>query len=49
MSGSDPTFRWDDKGISAYDYISENNVISAVNTNKFVRFDKYGLYGINEL
>lgn len=49
MSGSDPTFRWDDKGISAYDYAIENNVISAINTNKFVRFDKYGLYGINKL
>ena len=45
--GDNPTFRWDAKGISAYDYTNFNNVISGVNTNKFVRFDKHGIYGIN--
>ena len=46
--GSDnPTFRWDSRGISAYDYTTFSSVISGVNTKKFVRFDKYGIYGIN--
>ena len=46
--GDNPTFRWDARGISAYDYTNFNNVISGVNTNKFVRFDKHGIYGIND-
>jgi hypothetical protein len=50
MSGDDPTFRWDDKGISAYDHDRDSNgIISNVNTKTFVRFDKYGLYGIKEV
>lgn len=47
--GDDLTFRWDAKGISAYDYTNFNNVISGVNTNKFVRFDKNGLYGVDNV
>jgi hypothetical protein len=51
MSGNEPTFRWDSFGISAYDtYLYDsgiNQTISGINTKKFVRFDKYGIYGIN--
>jgi hypothetical protein len=51
MSGDAPSFRWDEYGISAYDaywYDSgEVSTISGINKHKFVRFDKYGIYGIN--
>lgn len=48
-----PTFTWDIRGINAYSYdtITENNgdiTITNYNNNKFVRFDQYGLYGINQ-
>lgn len=53
ISGDGPTFRWDSYGISAYDAIwSENSgtrTITGVNTRKFVRFDKYGIYGIDSV
>ena len=42
MSGGQPAFRWDSKGLSAY--YKENG---SYNLNKYVRFDQYGLYGIN--
>ena len=52
MSGEQPVFRWDAYGISAYDayWSSANGIrsISGINTKKFVRFDKNGLYGIND-
>lgn len=51
MNYDQPVFRWDSFGISAYDanwYQSEiGTVVSGVNTRKFVRFDKNGIYGIN--
>jgi hypothetical protein len=52
MNYNEPLFRWDSFGLSAFDnsdYTDENGivVISGVNPNKFVRFDKYGIYGIN--
>lgn len=51
MNYDEPVFRWDSYGISAYDsnwYDSEiGTVVSGVNSRKFVRFDKHGLYGIN--
>jgi hypothetical protein len=52
MSGNDPVFRWDAYGISAYDaYWNDADGVSAIsniNTKKFIRFDKHGIYGINE-
>ena len=51
MSGDDPVFRWDAYGISAYDARWDDSlgtsIIDSINTNKFVRFDKHGIYGIN--
>lgn len=51
MNADEPVFRWDAYGISAYDaewYDSGiGTTISGVDTTKFVRFDKYGIYGIN--
>lgn len=47
MNGSFPSFRWDSKGITAFEFGNVNNEISGFNTSKFVRYDQYGLYGIN--
>ena len=51
MNYDEPVFKWDSFGISAYDaFWSESDIgttISGVNSKKFVRFDKYGIYGIN--
>jgi hypothetical protein len=53
MSGEEPVFRWDAYGISAYDAIwyedGQLRTISGVNSKKFVRFDKYGIYGVNNV
>lgn len=50
MDGNKPTFRWDEKGISAYDTINvtrNSSVDSSINLSRFVRFDNYGIYGID--
>jgi hypothetical protein len=51
MSGTEPVFRWDAYGISAYDAVwydeGTMTTISGINSKKFVRFDKNGIYGIN--
>lgn len=48
MNGNDASFRWDAFGISAYG--TEERVGSnIINTNQFVRVDKYGIYGITGL
>ena len=51
MNGSHPSFRWDAKGITAFDFTQTNvdgqEVAFDYNTNKFVRFDRYGIYGID--
>jgi hypothetical protein len=52
MNYNDPVFKWDRFGISAYDtnWFKDDfgTVVSGVNTRKFVRFDKHGLYGVND-
>ena len=49
LAGDFPSFRWDARGISAYEFsISETTGLpSAFRASKFVRYDQYGLYGIN--
>lgn len=51
MNYDEPVFRWDSYGISAFDaeWTAADGapVVSAINSDKFVRFDKYGIYGIN--
>lgn len=48
MNVNDPVFRWDAFGLSAFDTDWYNgDIVSAPNKYKFVRFDKYGIYGIN--
>lgn len=49
MNGNEPVFRWDAFGISAFDVDWANGVVSGMaNPYKFVRFDKHGIYGINQ-
>lgn len=50
MDGTTPAFRWDTNGITAYwsgkDYLTpESNPV--LKMNRFVRFDKFGIYGYN--
>lgn len=45
-SGSFPTFIWDKYGISAYVFGETENGQAYVDYGKFVRYDQYGLYGI---
>lgn len=49
LNGSFPSFRWDNTGISAYEFIlnEQTGNVSTFNFSKFVRLDQYGLYGIN--
>ena len=49
LNGSFPSFRWDNTGISAYEFNLNENTgqVSNFNFSKFVRLDQYGLYGIN--
>ena len=53
MSGDSPTFKWDAYGLSAYDATWANSgeikTISGINSKKFVRFDKHGIYGIDNV
>lgn len=49
--GDYPTFKWDKYGISAYEFETDptrNDAISSIKDKQFVRFDKYGLYGIRK-
>jgi hypothetical protein len=47
MNKDQPLFRWDEHGISAYAAATFNGVTSNINTSKFVRFDRNGIYGID--
>ena len=50
MTGDVASHRWDDKGITAYktNYATDGTdyQILSVNSSSFVRFDEFGLYGI---
>jgi hypothetical protein len=49
LDGNHATFRWDSRGINAFSiqYDEENENAQLVNLAKFVRFDMYGIYGID--
>jgi hypothetical protein len=51
MNYDEPAFRWDAFGLTAFDAKWTNNEfgtsIEDINSRKFIRFDKFGLYGIN--
>ena len=44
MDGDNPSFRWDKSGLNAYGLDENGN--NAYDLKTYVRFDKYGLYGI---
>lgn len=44
MDGNFKTFRWDESGINAYYQLSGD---TGINLSKFVRFDHFGIYGID--
>ena len=46
MNGEYPTFRWDSSGLSAYDFTLVDGNLSSYNPNTYVRYDRFGLYGI---
>lgn len=43
-NGDYPSFRWDPNGLNAYKFNSDG----VVDTTQFVRFDQYGIYGIQD-
>ena len=47
MRGDEPYFRWDEYGITAYDFSNslDERYINGLNTKRGVRFDRFGLYG----
>lgn len=48
MNGSEPVFRWDAYGISAFDVDGgQDTEFLSTNPYKFVRFDRHGIYGID--
>lgn len=47
MDGAYPTFKWDKYGLTAFSYELKDGIINNVNDGNFVRFDRFGLYGIN--
>lgn len=44
--GNFSSFRWDARGINAFDVLYHNEEVIGINTSKFVRFDHFGIYGI---
>ena len=49
LNGAFPSFRWDNTGISAYEFSinQQTGLPQNFNYGKFVRLDQYGIYGIN--
>lgn len=51
MRGDEPYFRWDAFGITAYHFNSleatDGGYLYGLDTNKGVRFDRFGIYGYN--
>ena len=52
MGGTEPHFRWDSYGITAYDFtLSEAGgaeLITNYDTSKGIRFDRFGIYGFDK-
>ena len=47
-NGNDATFMWNACGLTAFDTDWTNGMVTGVpKSDKFIRFDKYGIYGIN--
>lgn len=50
MDKNYPSFKWDSNGISAFkkEFDTNNNFIGNYNQNSYVRFDSFGIYGIQD-
>ena len=50
MDKNSPSFKWDSNGISAFEkqFDTNNNFIGSYNQNSYVRFDSFGIYGIQD-
>ena len=50
MDKNSPSFKWDSSGISAFkkEFDTDNNFIGSYNQNSYVRFDSFGIYGIQD-
>ena len=47
MDKNYPSFKWDSNGISAFEkQFDTNNNFIGYNQNSYVRFDSFGIYGI---
>jgi hypothetical protein len=46
MNGSEAAFRWDAHGLTAFDSAG-NGALGTINNTKGVRFNKYGIYGVD--
>lgn len=48
-NGNDATFMWNACGLTAFDTDWTNGMVTGVpKSDKFIRFDKYGIYGVNK-
>lgn len=49
VTGKVATHKWDDKGITAYEttHNQQTGAVISSNNSKFVRFDEFGIYGID--
>ena len=47
-NGNYPSFRWDPNGLNAYSFDTDikSATYGKVDTSKFIRFDQYGIYGL---
>ena len=50
MDKNYPSFKWDSNGISAFkkEFDTNNNFTGSYNQNSYVRFDSFGIYGIQD-
>lgn len=48
MNGNYPTFKWNGEGLYAYGFIENEGTISNYTNNKYVTFNRFGLYGVND-
>ena len=46
LDGAFSTFRWDKRGLNAYDYQIVGDTLTNLDYGKFVRFDRFGIYRI---
>lgn len=48
LDGQFPTFRWDKYGLNAFEAVYENDTLVGIVDNNYIRFDQFGIYGVNQ-